>query len=111
MSEVFSLLVDASVDDDSVERLAALVCVGDDDPQPATVATSMTVDAVNQNYSNGDGVLFDKLQTTLIQCPGGKIGSYTIPSSVANIASRPPGSQQSDVHSRILAMWTERPLG
>jgi len=31
------------------------------------------------------GVLFNKSQTTLIQCPGGKAGSYTVPSSVTNI--------------------------
>jgi hypothetical protein len=32
-----------------------------------------------------DGVLFNKSQTTLIQYPLGKAGSYTIPNSVTNI--------------------------
>jgi hypothetical protein len=32
-----------------------------------------------------DGVLFNKTQTTLIQCPGGRTGSYTVPNSVSSI--------------------------
>jgi hypothetical protein len=43
------------------------------------------VGALNSAYSSVDGVLFDKSQTTLIQFPGGKAGSYTIPNSVTNI--------------------------
>ena len=49
--------------------------------------TSITVDSVNANYSSNDGVLFNKDQTTLIQFPGGKGGSYTIPTSVTSIDS------------------------
>ena len=47
--------------------------------------SSISVDAANPNYSSEDGVLFNKSKTTLIQCPGGKAGSYTIPSSVTTI--------------------------
>jgi len=43
------------------------------------------VDSANASYSSADGVLFNKSQTTLIQYPGGKIGSYTIPASVTTI--------------------------
>ena len=43
------------------------------------------MDTNNPVYSSVDGVLFDKSQTTLIQCPGGKAGNYTISSSVVNI--------------------------
>jgi hypothetical protein len=43
------------------------------------------VDALNAFYSSAAGVLFNKDQTTLIQCPGGKAGSYTMPDSVTNI--------------------------
>jgi hypothetical protein len=43
------------------------------------------VDSLNPAYSSENGVLFDKSQTTLIQCPGGKAGSYTIPNSVNTI--------------------------
>ena len=39
----------------------------------------------NPNYSSIDGVLFDKQQTMLIQCPCGKQGAYTIPNSVTSI--------------------------
>ncbi len=52
-----------------------------------TSLKTITVDALNPVYSSLDGVLFDKNQTTLIQCPGGKAGSYTIPSSVTSIES------------------------
>ena len=48
--------------------------------------SAITVDALNPAYSSVDGVLFDKSQTTLIQCPGGKTGSYTIPNSVTNLS-------------------------
>ena len=40
--------------------------------------TAINVHAANPNYSSVDGVLFDKNQTTLIQCPGGKPDSYRI---------------------------------
>ena len=50
-----------------------------------TSLTTITVDPLNSFYSSVDGVLFDKSQTTLIQCPGGKAGSYTVPNSVTNI--------------------------
>ena len=46
---------------------------------------AITVDANNPAYSSGAGVLFNKSQTTLIQCPEGKAGSYTIPNSVLSI--------------------------
>ncbi len=46
--------------------------------------TSITVDAGNTAYSSLAGILFNKNQTILIQCPGGKIGNYTIPNSVTS---------------------------
>lgn len=46
---------------------------------PITVATE------NPNYSNLDGVLFNKDQTVLIYCPISKTGSYTIPVTVKKI--------------------------
>jgi hypothetical protein len=45
------------------------------------------VDAANSFYSSVDGVLFDKNQSTLIQCPSGKTGSYMIPTSVTSIGN------------------------
>lgn len=50
--------------------------------------TAVTVDAGNVAYSSVDGVLFNKNQTTLIQYPGGKTGSYTFPSSVTSIGQQ-----------------------
>lgn len=47
--------------------------------------TSITVDTFNSTYASLDGVLFNKSQTTLIQCPAGKNGSCEIPNSVTNI--------------------------
>ena len=48
---------------------------------------AITVDPLNLVYSSVDGVLFNKSQTTLIECPGGRTGSYTIPNDVTNIGS------------------------
>ena len=50
-----------------------------------TSLSTITVDASNPAYGSVDGVSFDKHQTTLIQCPAGKAGNYTIPDSVTNI--------------------------
>ena len=50
--------------------------------------TSISVATDNPNYSSKDGVLFNKQQTTLIQCPlGGKKGEYVIPYSVTSIGT------------------------
>ena len=49
--------------------------------------SEITVDAANPVYSSVDGVLFDKSRTTLLQCPGGKSGCYTIPEGVTNLGS------------------------
>lgn len=47
--------------------------------------TAITVDVANAAYSSANGVLFNKAQTTLVQYPGGKAGTYAIPSSVTVI--------------------------
>ena len=47
---------------------------------------SIIVASNNSNYRSEDGVLFNKNKTTLLQFPGAKIGSYTIPQGVINIA-------------------------
>ncbi len=47
---------------------------------------TITVETGNPAYTSEDGVLFNKAKTELIQCPGGKIGSYTIPDSVTSIS-------------------------
>lgn len=45
----------------------------------------INVAADNPNYSSLDGVLFNKDQTTLIFCPGGKRGEYVLPDKVRSI--------------------------
>jgi len=47
----------------------------------------IAVDSHNAFYSSVDGVLFDKDQTTLLQCPETKTGTYTIPDTVSSIGS------------------------
>jgi len=47
--------------------------------------TNIAVDAGNASYSSTNGVLFNKSRTLLIQCPGGKTGSYAVPSGVTTI--------------------------
>ena len=47
--------------------------------------TAISVDPTNPVYCSIDGVLFDKSQTTLLQYPAGKSGSYKIPENVRNI--------------------------
>src|SRR5215469_626263 len=48
---------------------------------------NMAVDPQNAFYSSLNGVLFDKNQTLLIQCPETKTGTYTIPDTVSFIGS------------------------
>lgn len=48
--------------------------------------TNIIVDAANSAYSSANGVLFNKNQTTLVECPGAKAGNYVIPAGVTSIA-------------------------
>jgi len=48
---------------------------------------AITVHALNPSYSSTNGVLFNKNQSSLIQYPGGRAGSYMVPNGVANIGS------------------------
>lgn len=47
--------------------------------------SAFTVDSGNAFYSGVDGMLFNKSQNILIECPCGKAGSITIPNGVTNI--------------------------
>lgn len=44
--------------------------------------TNIIVSPANSTYSSIEGVLFNKSQTTLVQYPRGKVGSYTVPDTV-----------------------------
>jgi hypothetical protein len=84
-----------SIGDDAFYGCAALAGVaipstvanlGEDAFGSCSSLTAITVDALNSFYSSTpDGVLLNKNQTALIQCPGAKTGSYTIPNTVASI--------------------------
>jgi hypothetical protein len=49
--------------------------------------STITVGTLNTNYASTDGVLFDKSQTTLIQYPPRKKGTYIVPNGVINIGT------------------------
>ena len=51
---------------------------------PKTVV--IAIDTNNPNICSVDGLIFDKNTNSLIQCPAGKTGTYTIPNTVTNIA-------------------------
>ena len=65
----------------------SVTSIGDDAFSRCTGLTSIDVAVDNLNYSSGNGVLFNKDKTTLIQYPGGKQGEYIIPNSVTQIGS------------------------
>lgn len=52
-----------------------------------TSLANITVSALNSVYSSLDGILFNKDQTTLILCPEGRAGTYTIPDHVVSIGA------------------------
>jgi len=47
--------------------------------------TVISVDADNLHYVSPNNLLFNKTQTSLIQFPGGAVGTYTLPADVTNI--------------------------
>lgn len=49
--------------------------------------TEVQVDPANRTYSSIDGLVFSKDQTTLLFCPQGKAGSYSVPPHVTGIES------------------------
>ena len=64
---------------------ASVTSIGQQVFEYCTNLDGITVDPLNFIYSSMDGVLFNKNQNTLIQCPGGKTGVYIVPNSVTNI--------------------------
>lgn len=47
--------------------------------------TAITVNALNPVYGSADGVLISRAQSTVLKCPEGKSGSFTIPNDVISI--------------------------
>ena len=50
-----------------------------------TGLAAITVDDLNSSFSSVDGILFNRGQDVLIQCPAGKVGNYAIPGTVNQI--------------------------
>ena len=59
--------------------------IGRDAFQECTRLVEIAINSNNVLYSSLDGVLFDKHQTTIIQCPQGRSGHYAIPGGVIYI--------------------------
>ncbi len=49
--------------------------------------TAFVVSNNNPNYSSVDGILYDKYQSTVLQCPCGKTGTVQLPSSLTVIGN------------------------
>jgi hypothetical protein len=69
----------------NVTILGSITNIGHSALGYCTNLLAIIMDPANPSYRSADGVLFDKGLTTLIQFPGGKPGSYSIPGSVTNI--------------------------
>jgi hypothetical protein len=63
----------------------SVVSIGDSAFSQCRSLTAIDISALNPAFSSVDGVLFNKNQTTLIQCPAGYQGHYSIPDSVTSI--------------------------
>ncbi len=61
--------------------------------------TAITVASANPAYSSREGVLFNKNQSALIQCPAGKTGDFTAPSGTSRI------EEQAFAHSRLTRVF------
>ncbi len=69
----------------SITIPASVTSIGDAAFYACDSLMAITVDALNSVYSSVDGVVFNQSQTMLVQWPGGKAGSYTIPNNVTSI--------------------------
>ncbi len=69
----------------SVSIPSSVTNIGDSAFGGCASLAAITVDSLNSSYGSVDGVLFNQSQTELIQYPGGKGSSYTIPASVTSI--------------------------
>lgn len=70
----------------SISLPATLTNLGSTPFTSCNKLTTITVAEGNPVYSSEDGALYNKSKSTLISCPGGKRGSFVIPSSVTDIA-------------------------
>ena len=66
---------------------ASVISIGNEAFANCTHLAAITADTNNTVYSSVAGVLFDKSQAALIECPAGKVGNYMIPNTVAGIGN------------------------
>lgn len=66
---------------------ASVTTIGKYSFSACSAISGFAVHPDNANYSSIDGVLYDKNQSTLIECPEGKLGEFIIPSTVKTIAN------------------------
>ncbi|MGA0900321.1 MAG: leucine-rich repeat domain-containing protein [Luteolibacter sp.] len=71
----------------SITIPSSVISIGSSAFLGCSAMTSIDVDLATANYSSSNGALYDKLQTTLIQCPGGFNGSFVIPTTATSIES------------------------
>ena len=71
----------------SVTIPSSVTSIGNNAFAGCTSLSVIMVDTNNPVYCSVDGVLFNKSQTVLIQCPGGKAGSYIVPNSVTSVGN------------------------
>jgi len=70
---------------------ANVVSIGSDDLYLDAFGGCMALTAFdiapeNQSFTVIDGVLYDSAVSTLMQCPGGKIGTLSVPATVTNMS-------------------------
>ena len=69
----------------SVEIPKSVSSIGDIPFGGCSSLINILVDINNPSYSSQEGILYNKNMDTLICCPGGKTGDFTIPSTVTEI--------------------------
>ncbi len=69
----------------SIEIPDSVTSIGDEAFNGCTGLTAINVDSDNTVYMSVEGVLLNNESTTLITCPQGKSGTYSIPDSVTRI--------------------------
>ena len=69
----------------SVSLPASVTYIGDRAFQSCTGLTSFAVTPGNTHFSSVDGSLYNVSGTSLLVCPGGRTGGYSIPAGVTSI--------------------------
>ncbi|HEY3854722.1 MAG TPA: leucine-rich repeat domain-containing protein [Verrucomicrobiae bacterium] len=72
----------------SIDIPASVSAISDNAFALCNELESINVDSNNLAYSSVSGVLLDKYQSTLIQCPQSFIGQFTVPNTVTEIPDR-----------------------